>query len=267
VKPKSSKKSNDLDFIKIFSSDPQVQAFTRHLCEVSSANIYDKGQELSTFCTEILSECLNENKPEAIQIYLALYQVQRSLEQISETNLWNLKLVLEYYHTRKMMKSNTIDEEDKKPDEDSTLIKREYLEVLKSKLNQYFEISLINIEQVNNTTVQMNQYFAQLLRAYLTNSAFLESGKPGNEENNKISLHYLSSWLIYHELPDRYTIENIMSCSRDLEANLKHLDDIENSENSRNRITSNDVILQVLSTLWPYISIDSLKVIQNCCST
>ncbi len=251
-------KQNDLDFIKIFSSDPQVQAFTKHLCEISSTNVYDKGRELSTFCTEILSECLNGNKPEAIQIYLALYQVQQSLEQISEPNLWNLKLILEYYRAKKMIKNNT-DEDDKKQ-EDNTLIKREYLEGLRSRLDQFFEISLINTEQVNNNiTVQTQQYFVNLLRAYLTNS---EVEKNGDEENNKQLLHYLSSWLIYHEIPDQYTIEKITICSRDLRETLKHSED-ESGQN--NRITFDDVTLQVLSTLWPYISFNTLKIIQNCC--
>ncbi|GBC06091.1 hypothetical protein RclHR1_06610014 [Rhizophagus clarus] len=241
------KKPNDLDFIKIFSSDPQVQAFTRYLCEVSSTNTYDKGRELSTFCTEILSECLNGNKPEAIQIYLALYQIQQSIGQISETNLWNLKLILGYYHARKM-RNNTNDEK-------NMLIKKEYIEVLKSKLDQYFKIPQENIEQADNNI----RYFAHFLRAYLTNSALPESDKLGGEENNKRLLHYLSSWLIYHEIPSRYIIGNIMDYSKDLKAKLKHFE-----SSKKSRLTSNDVILQVLSTLWPHISINSLKVIQNC---
>ncbi|CAB4461982.1 unnamed protein product [Rhizophagus irregularis] len=239
------KKSNDLDFIKIFSSDPQVQAFTRYLCEASSANIYDKGRELSTFCTEILSECLNGNKPEAIQIYLALYQVQQSLEQISETNLWNLKLILGYYHARKT-RNNIDDGKDERSYEENVLIKKEYIEVLKSRLDQYFEIPKVNIEQTNDNI----QYFASLLHAYLTNSALPESEKLGGEGNNKRLLHYLSSWLIYHEIPSRYTIENTIRYSKDLKANTSRL--------------TNDVILQVLSALWPHISINSLRVIQNC---
>jgi hypothetical protein len=196
---------------------------------------------------------LNGNKPEAIQIYLALYQVQQNLGQISETNLWNLKLILGYYHAKKTR--NIInDEKDKMLYEENMLIKKEYIEVLKSRLDQYFEISQVNFEQANNYT----QYFAHLLRAYLTNSAFPEGEKLGGEENCKKLLCYLSSWLIYHEIPNRYTIENIVRYSKNLKANLKH------SESSNNNITSNDVILQILSTLWPHVSINGLKVIQNC---
>ncbi|CAG8479884.1 12760_t:CDS:2 [Funneliformis mosseae] len=248
VKSKNSKaqKQKDLDFIKIFSSDPQVQAFTRYLCEISSTNVYDKGRELSTFSTEILSECLNGNKPEAIQIYLSLYQVQQSLEQISESNLWNLKIILEYYRARKRIKNNANEE-----DTDNTLIKREYLGGLRSRLDQFFETPLNNSKQANNTPVQTQQNFLHVLRTYLTNFE-----KHGGEENSKQSLHYLSSWLIYHEIPDRYTLKTIVAYSKDLKGILQN-----------NILTSDDVVLQVLSTFWPYISFNTLKIIQDCCFT
>ncbi|CAG8433353.1 1562_t:CDS:10 [Diversispora eburnea] len=76
------KNQQKLDFIRIFSSDPQVQAFSRYLCEDFKINVDDVGIDLSTFCNSILSECLNADKVEAIQIYLELYQIQRNLEKM-----------------------------------------------------------------------------------------------------------------------------------------------------------------------------------------
>ncbi|CAG8838871.1 3361_t:CDS:2, partial [Racocetra persica] len=132
----------NLDFIRIFSSDPQVQAFTRYLCEDFNAN--DDEQALSAFCTGILSECLNEDKVEAIQIYQKLYQIQQDMEGINEMDLWNVMLVLEYYENIPEIiyrsEDNAEDQKNKSRLTDEMLIKKEFIASLRFIMERYFEI-------------------------------------------------------------------------------------------------------------------------------
>ncbi|KAF0515978.1 putative Anaphase-promoting complex subunit 1 [Gigaspora margarita] len=254
----------NLDFIRIFSSDPQVQAFTRYLCEDFNTN--DDGQALSAFCTGILSECLNEDKVEAIQIYQKLYQIQQDMEGINEMDLWNVILVLEYYENiPKIIYSSEDNAEHQKSKNRLTekmLIKKEFIASLRLIMERYFEISfdaLISFfNNVNNTNIsQMQKSFSKILYSYFTDTEFPSAEQLGGEENKKRLLQYLAAWLIYHEIPDKNILLNSMKYIRELKEKL-------NMEMIQGEITKDDVVLQILSTFWPNLSINTLKIIQYC---
>ncbi|CAJ0827221.1 63_t:CDS:10 [Entrophospora sp. SA101] len=171
--------------------------------------------ELSSFCTAILTECLYLDNPEAIQMYLALYQIQQNLEHLNESNLCNAILILEYYKNAKnissskkintidgdIIASNRIDSNGGKDDyneevgDDKRLINKEFEASLKLKLKQFFEIPF---------TFFLSPL--QLIKCYLSNSEFPSNEELGGNENKKQLLRQLSLWLNYNEIPDHYTI-------------------------------------------------------------
>ncbi|CAG8511711.1 11496_t:CDS:2, partial [Dentiscutata heterogama] len=261
----------NLDFIRIFSSDPQVQAFTRYLCEDFNAN--DGGQALSAFCTGILSECLNEDKVEAIQIYQKLYQIQQDMEGINEMDLWNVMLVLEYYENIPEIIYRNEDNTEKHQKNknrltEKMLIKKEFIASLRRIMERYFEISfdtfiffLIQYSSTSSTadtnTSQVQRYFSKILYSYFTNTEFPPAEQLGGEESKRKLLQYLATWLIYHEIPDKYILLDSMKYVRELKEKLS-------IEMIQGEITKDDVVFQILSTFWPNLSINTLKIIQYC---
>ncbi|CAG8532055.1 7553_t:CDS:2, partial [Acaulospora morrowiae] len=244
-----------LDFIGIFSSDPQVQAFSRYLCEDFSINADGGGQDLLKFCNVILSECLNADKVEAIQIYLELYQIQKNLIKMNELNLWNVILIFEYY--------KSIGRHQDRHQKDEVLIKQEYISSLRAIMNRFFEIpfEIFKLSSLNNVTAGVNQdhlYFAKLLKSYFANTEFPPTKQLENEENSEKVLKYFTSWLIYHEIPDRYNLLSLTEHVRKLKGRLNVEVDNEMAE---------DAILQVFSTLWSNLSSNTLKIILYCITT
>ncbi|CAG8508489.1 9869_t:CDS:2 [Ambispora leptoticha] len=186
--------SNKWEFVKVFSSDPQVLAFARHFCE----NEMDR--DLATFCTGVLQECLNSDKPEAIQIYLALYQSQQNLN-MNVLLLWNIKILLAYYeHTVISCPDAT---------QDYALIQSAFITSIRQNMNKFFSPPSEN-EQSS---------FARILQYYFTNLKF-----PSAEElegtNSTELLTRLANFLVYNDVPDPKTIRNISSCIQSLRASL-----------------------------------------------
>lgn len=63
-------------FVLSFSSSPQVLAFVQSMCDVSftpASSHSNGGYEMSHFCTQVLYECLCEDKIEMVQVYVALF--------------------------------------------------------------------------------------------------------------------------------------------------------------------------------------------------
>ncbi|CAG8474689.1 1003_t:CDS:2 [Acaulospora colombiana] len=239
-----------LDFIGIFSSDPQVQAFSRYLCEDFSVNADGGDKDLVTFCNVILSECLNADKVEAIQIYLKLYQIQKSLERISGLDLWNIMLTLEYYKN-----ASKIERRDRRQ-KDEFLIKQEYISSLRAVLDRFFEVPSFITGSGSAVASSNDEYFVSLLRSYFTNFEFPSAERLGGEGNRDRFLKYLTSWLIYYEVPDKYILLNVTGHVRELKRKL--------SLEKVNDATAVDATLQVLSTLWPNLSNNTLRAILYC---
>ncbi|CAG8711155.1 2751_t:CDS:1, partial [Cetraspora pellucida] len=194
---------------------------------------------LSAFCTGILSECLNEDKVEAIQIYQKLYQIQQDMEGINEMDLWNVMLVLEYYENIPEVihrsEDNDEDQKNKSRLTDKMLIKKEFIASLRFIMERYFEIpfdvfvsfltensslsSTANVENNTNNS-QAQRYFSKILHSYFTDTKFPSAEQLGGEESKKRLLPYLAKWLIYYEIPDKHILLNSIKYVRELKEKL-----------------------------------------------
>uniref|UniRef100_A0A6B2KWW4 Uncharacterized protein n=1 Tax=Arcella intermedia TaxID=1963864 RepID=A0A6B2KWW4_9EUKA len=104
--------NNIADYIKTFSEDRNVRAFAEHFCDPKNAisEIEDKNislsqkeileaEEHSDFTSSILYQCLIDDKPEMVAVYLKIYQTARTLQsQYSNANIVNIKIINTYYH-------------------------------------------------------------------------------------------------------------------------------------------------------------------------
>nr|ASF90226.1 hypothetical protein SPAR01883 [Bartheletia paradoxa] len=79
------------DFITSFSGDPRFIAYSQQLCRSSQA-VGDTGTagpedncetRLNAFCTSVLIECLTEDKPELVHIYMSIFASQRACDPAS----------------------------------------------------------------------------------------------------------------------------------------------------------------------------------------
>lgn len=61
-------------FVNSFSSNSYVLAFVRHLCDLPNEELF------SDFCIGILYECLSQDKPEMVSVYLSIYHLLKRLE-------------------------------------------------------------------------------------------------------------------------------------------------------------------------------------------
>ncbi|MBN3279981.1 APC1 protein, partial [Polyodon spathula] len=83
--------------IKTFTSDAALVSFAECFCKPAK-NLAHKQDVLSLF-TSILYECVTQENPEILPIYMAIDQAVRRLErkEMSETfELWQIKLVLDF---------------------------------------------------------------------------------------------------------------------------------------------------------------------------
>ncbi|CAJ0745499.1 1491_t:CDS:10 [Entrophospora sp. SA101] len=215
----------DIDFDKRFWRNPTIhlKRKTGHLTyQEDPQGIWNLFTRIipggSSMYIAILTECLYLDNPEAIQMYLALYQIQQNLEHLNESNLCNAILILEYYKNAKnissskkintidgdIIASNRIDSNGGKDDyneevgDDKRLINKEFEASLKLKLKQFFEIPF---------TFFLSPL--QLIKCYLSNSEFPSNEELGGNENKKQLLRQLSLWLNYNEIPDHYTISTL----------------------------------------------------------
>lgn len=242
------------------------------------------GQDLSAFCNAILLECLNADKVEAIQVYLELYQIQQNLEKVKEYSLWNVLLILEYYKNIIKTANKSIIEDKggmNQHEDDITLITREYILSMRVIMDRFFEIPFeffkTSTPNDTNTNIiatypdhQYLQYFPIILKTYLNNSEFPVAEQVGGEENKSRLLKYLTSWLIYHEIPDKYNLSRIIEYVKDLRRNLNNNNNyynqriINNNKGIEGAISDDDIVLQVLSNAWLNLSSNTLKLIMHC---
>lgn len=164
------------DFVQTFSADPDVIAFANHFCQPSSTTSLaapsstDESQALSTasfeneitaFCMSILYECLVQDKPEMLSVYLSLYhRLHDYCSSVSPAKLltiraseivdlvWDVKCLDAFYEgsIRKI-------ENDNEP-----LIRKEFLEMVKVR----FEEWLMGLEQDETFRRDLKDYFAKL---------------------------------------------------------------------------------------------------------
>ncbi|CAG8436254.1 8034_t:CDS:2 [Ambispora gerdemannii] len=228
--------SNKWEFVKVFSSDPQVLAFARHFCE----NEMDR--DLATFCTGVLQECLNSDKPEAIQIYLALYQSQQNLN-MNVLLLWNIKILLAYYEHAVISCPDAT--------QNHALIQNAFVTSIRQNMNKFFSLSP-PLTTISSESEQSQ--FARALQYYFTNLKF-PSAEESEDMNANGLLIQLANFLVYNDVPDPKTIRNISSCMQSLRANFAQDTNVIDDSG-----LVNDHVLNVLLAFSPHLT---KKIIQT----
>lgn len=107
-----------LALIKSFTEDPRLLAYAQFLCDSgnTSTNALSSkhadrsfgyggiGSQFDEFCTDILHECLTQEKQEALPLYLSLYSFVTSITRGTSAvwHIWDVRLIRSYYESREM---------------------------------------------------------------------------------------------------------------------------------------------------------------------
>ncbi|XP_031572163.1 anaphase-promoting complex subunit 1-like [Actinia tenebrosa] len=87
--------SDKTEVIRSFSSEPQMVALAGLFCEKLSVS--DKEKDMSAFIASILYECITEEKPNAIKLYLSMNKAVEDINHLDPIELWEVKLALTFY--------------------------------------------------------------------------------------------------------------------------------------------------------------------------
>ncbi|OZJ05747.1 hypothetical protein BZG36_01280 [Bifiguratus adelaidae] len=192
------------EFIISFSADPQILAFANHFCNPDS--ITELSRKFSAFCTSILYECLATDKPEAIEMYLSLYQCQQAVQQEADLlALWNLKLVIAYYSRLQEAELQTQTE-----NPTQHLLQQGYVDSLKMQLEQTVQEGVMLTEV---TTKLLSQIQGTPTSDALSFRSFASVCRT-DMERKRLALYW-----DYFDIPDGVTlhraVHNILTACKD----------------------------------------------------
>ena len=90
-----------LKSIKLFSEDPMITSFAEYFCFSS----FDDDQLFERFCSDIVYECMREEKSDILPIYLKLFRLIESNQdqQVGIENVWDATLLRTYTEMRKRL--------------------------------------------------------------------------------------------------------------------------------------------------------------------
>eukprot|EP00814_Leptocylindrus_danicus_P021824 CAMPEP_0116010592 /NCGR_PEP_ID=MMETSP0321-20121206/4085_1 /TAXON_ID=163516 /ORGANISM="Leptocylindrus danicus var. danicus, Strain B650" /LENGTH=1159 /DNA_ID=CAMNT_0003479705 /DNA_START=267 /DNA_END=3746 /DNA_ORIENTATION=+ len=95
-------KISALELIKSFTEDSRLLAFAQYFCNTrQQSHMHDlvlHKATLAEMCTDILYECLVNEKPEAVAIYLSMMQSVASIKKHAALRqTWDIWMILSYY--------------------------------------------------------------------------------------------------------------------------------------------------------------------------
>mmetsp|Transcript_2390 Transcript_2390/g.3353 ORF Transcript_2390/g.3353 Transcript_2390/m.3353 type:complete len:194 (+) Transcript_2390:2407-2988(+) len=108
------------ELIKSFTEDSKLLTYVKYFCLPTEKYTTTNPDSLasycrfdapftSSFCCDILQESLVGEKPEAISLYLLLYDLLRTIEKkCSPIDIWNLRLLRSYYTNRCLSKCSML---------------------------------------------------------------------------------------------------------------------------------------------------------------
>ncbi|KAK9766803.1 Anaphase-promoting complex subunit 1 [Basidiobolus ranarum] len=176
----------DMNFLKSFSADPQLQAFAQYFCDIQNDSTTPHGTSLtntgpgglSEFCRSVLYECVTKDKPEILHIYLALYHSLQSLRsRVESHSLWNTKIILHYYNSPSYQ--NLCE----------PLIQQEFRAYMENQLSDAFSV------------VDENSTLSQIIKQYYNCFEF--------PVNPQVALGYFRGYLIYNDIPNPQVLKQI----------------------------------------------------------
>ncbi|TPX44078.1 hypothetical protein SeMB42_g04443 [Synchytrium endobioticum] len=230
------------DVVSSLSSDPQLAAFVNTFCRVPRhiGGIGSKGIDavsagaysFASFCTDVLHECLTQDKPEALDLYMHIFDTLNHLGCSENGNsrglvralveFWSLKMVVEYYQ-RKNSSSRDMGKEysDEGEGTDSVhMIRSTFLEQVAfylaghfdlmsrplktvshdgSKLRPTFSIVFNNRQWIPLYREQVLQCLQDYIEEYLKPMPSYESSN-FILEREKITWQVVNTWLIYQDV-------------------------------------------------------------------
>lgn len=91
-----------LELINSFTEDSRLLAFAQYFCDTQHQSpLHDlvlHKCSLAEMCTDILYECLVNEKPEAVVLYLSMMQSVSSIKKRADIRqTWDIRMILSYY--------------------------------------------------------------------------------------------------------------------------------------------------------------------------
>ena len=169
-----------LDVIQSFTDDLRILGFAQYFCEGKSnrqlQNQCLNGTSLSQLYTDILYECLTQEKPESIALHVSLLHLLRSLEEESSlASTWTLRLVLDYYESKKCEKGQK---------DRQSLLNQEFLDSIVNIVDRNFNFAWNDVIKLMQTlprfslndTKQIQKFYSFLIWNKIP-PPFLQNGK------------------------------------------------------------------------------------------
>jgi len=194
-RPKLFRNNNNADFMRAYTGDPHVLAFSKYFCSTSDS---PEEEELVTFATDTLYECLAHEKPEMLSCMIELYDTGKAIGTSPYTfRARNLQLLYLYYSSHNVK---------------SPLVQRTFLESLRGTF-------LSQICPLDNNP--------QLLKYYLVNRFFpsveaLERTLVLSETDREFK-RLFATYLIIYAIPDAHTLKQIGDMNEFTHDNLPNL--------------------------------------------
>ncbi|TPX34860.1 hypothetical protein SmJEL517_g02637 [Synchytrium microbalum] len=135
------------DVVTSLSSDPQLVAFLNTFCRVSQPQ-HPESVQFASFCTDVLYECLTQDKPEALTVYMNIFNTLNQLGSLVSSDrglvramneFWNLKLVVWYYQAIDKSRSDDRQDDGSANDDDGRMIKSSFMDQVTFHLSKHFD--------------------------------------------------------------------------------------------------------------------------------
>ncbi|KAI8901653.1 hypothetical protein BC833DRAFT_576741 [Globomyces pollinis-pini] len=134
-------------FIQCFSSNPQIISFVKYMCNLELDD--QLSTDTSTFNTSVLYDCLSQDKPNILPLYISIYHkmAQFSSQKYLNTNeLMDIKNLITYFRHTQYLNAQSNRE---------ILLNASFMDVTESKIKMIFRKMLdqsdVETETINKT--------------------------------------------------------------------------------------------------------------------
>lgn len=185
-------------YLASFSTDPKTLAFANYFCINSGV----KSVDIATYCKHVLYECLVDDKPEIIPMYLWVYLSVAQLFQgtLEYQHVLNLIMIIELY-----LKSNS---------ETSHLMSKSFLSLVNYQIQEFWKILFLGQADFGFHT----RTFDSILKS------FVRFGYHAFEDLNCMERATVLAYLAFNSWPSPDEIAEILHiCESEFLENLQKI--------------------------------------------
>jgi Anaphase-promoting complex sub unit 1 C-terminal domain len=166
-------------FFVSFSSDPKILAFAHYFC----MKTHETSNEMSSYCTRVLYECLTQDKSDMVANYLWIYQTLNSVFTGSADvgSVRNLKIITQLYLNHKVISNDA-----------NQLIDRSFVALVDFEIQTFFA-RMIRSSVI--TEAFQHSTMGDVLLQYVLNGDAVYRGL------SSLEVSLLNAYLTYHSWP------------------------------------------------------------------